>query len=54
VATKENTSRFMMGYESSDEILASGAVAPSAHRHKVEVTESNKVELFDSARALNS
>lgn len=43
-----------MGYESSDEILGSAVVAPSANHQRVEVTESNKVELFDSARALNS
>jgi hypothetical protein len=43
-----------VGYESSDEILGSGIVAPAAAPQKDEITESNKVELFDSSRALNS
>lgn len=44
----------MVGYESIDEIINSDAVSPASSHRRVEVTESNKVEILDSARPFNS
>ncbi len=42
-----------MGYESNEEIL--GPSNPNFNNnHDGEMTESNKVEMFDSSRALNN
>lgn len=42
-----------MGYESNEEIL--GPSNPNFnHNNEGEMTESNKVEMFDSSRALNN